>query len=438
MAGLQHDKIGPFMQFVGPGGRRRKLRFTGFGEREALRLVDKVNGLCRCVKYALPLDDELARWVSKLDGDIATRLVEFGLLQPREPIVETPAPAVLTLGPFLDAYTAKRTDVKGATSTFYGHTRRNLLTYFGADRELPKISAGDADEFRLWLLRPTAKDASGGEGLSENTANRRCVLASQFFRAAVRKGSIASNPFEGVGGQVRSNKARAYFLTREDADKVLAACPTLEWKLIFALSRFGGLRTPSEHLGLRLNEIDWARDRFLVHSPKTEHHSDGAERWVPIFPELMPLLREAFETAAPGTEYLIGRHRNNANLRTQFQRIIRRAGLTPWPKLFHNLRASRQTELAGKFPLHVVCSWLGNKAAVAAEHYLQVTDADFTKASAEVVQSGAFLVQSRTLSDAPQSSSDDAYRQKRREIASVAIHGVHGSSIEWAIQDSNL
>jgi hypothetical protein len=40
-------------------------------------------------------------------------------------------------------------------------------------------------------------------------------------------------------------------------------------------------------------------------------------------------------------------------------------------------------ELAQTFPIHVVCSWLGNSPAVATKHYLQVTDADFEKAMAE-------------------------------------------------------
>ena len=73
-------------------------------------------------------------------------------------------------------------------------------------------------------------------------------------------------------------------------------------------------------------------------------------------------------------------------------KIIRRAGLKPWPKLFQNLRSTRQTELAEKHPLHVVCAWLGNKAAVAAEHYLQVTDADFSKAASEGPASAALAL----------------------------------------------
>ena len=52
----------------------------------------------------------------------------------------------------------------------------------------------------------------------------------------------------------------------------------------------------------------------------------------------------------------------NANLRTQLERIIRRAGLNASPKLFQNLRSTRETELVPEFPLHVVTAWLGKTA----------------------------------------------------------------------------
>ena len=35
-------------------------------------------------------------------------------------------------------------------------------------------------------------------------------------------------------------------------------------------------------------------------------------------------------------------------------KIIARAGLEPWAKLFQNLRATRETELAEIYPMHVV------------------------------------------------------------------------------------
>ena len=47
-------------------------------------------------------------------------------------------------------------------------------------------------------------------------------------------------------------------------------------------------------------------------------------------------------------------------------------GREPWPKLFQNMRASRETELTAEYPLNVVCAWIGNSPAVAQTHYLQV------------------------------------------------------------------
>jgi len=61
-------------------------------------------------------------------------------------------------------------------------------------------------------------------------------------------------------------------------------------------------------------------------------------------------------------------------------RIIKRAGLESCPKLFHNLRGSRETELTAQFPRHVACQWIGNSQVIAATHYLQVTDNHFAEA----------------------------------------------------------
>jgi len=40
-----------------------------------------------------------------------------------------------------------------------------------------------------------------------------------------------------------------------------------------------------------------------------------------------------------------------------------------------------QTELQREFPLHVVCSWLGNSPRIAQQSYLLVTEEDFAKAA---------------------------------------------------------
>ena len=76
---------------------------------------------------------------------------------------------------------------------------------------------------------------------------------------------------------------------------------------------------------------------MTVRSKKTEHHEGKASREVPIFPELRPFLEEAWEQAEVGQEYVITRYRGNANLRTQLQKIIKRAGVTPWREVVAEL-----------------------------------------------------------------------------------------------------
>lgn len=224
----------------------------------------------------------------------------------------------------------------------------------------------------------------------------------------MRKRMIAENPFgEMKGVSVRSNRSRDHFIPREDATKVLDACPDIQWQLLFALSRYGGLRCPSEHLAICWVDVDWNNGRMTVRSPKTEHHEGQESRVIPIFSELRPYLEDAWELAkddviamAPEDRpkaHIITRYRDaNSNLRTQLERIIAKAGLKTWPKLFQNLRATRATELAAEYPPHVAAEWLGHSTMVAQKHYWRVTDADFEKASAPPVRN---TVQSVAVSD---------------------------------------
>ena len=67
------------------------------------------------------------------------------------------------------------------------------------------------------------------------------------------------------------------------------------------------------------------------------------------------------------------------------------AVLKPWPKMFQNLRSTRETELADDFPIQVVCDWIGNTETVASKHYLQVTEDHFAKALQNALQHPAVL-----------------------------------------------
>src|SRR5438552_14877282 len=127
-------------------------------------------------------------------------------------------------------------------------------------------------------------------GFDEATISKRGKTARQLFKQGVRWKMISENPFAEVKAGSMTNKARQHFISREVAQKVIEACSDAQWKLIFALSRFGGLRCPSEHLLLKWADVDWEKNRILIHSPKTEGHEGGDCRFLPLFPELRPYL----------------------------------------------------------------------------------------------------------------------------------------------------
>ena len=75
------------------------------------------------------------------------------------------------------------------------------------------------------------------------------------------------------------------FVPREVVDKLMKKANPF-WKVILGLSRYGGLRTPSETLSLRWDDIDWELNRISIPEPKVEHHEGRRIRSCPIFPDL--------------------------------------------------------------------------------------------------------------------------------------------------------
>ena len=99
------------------------------------------------------------------------------------------------------------------------------------------------------------------------------------------------------------------------------------------------------------------------------------------------------------------RARSRFSIATQFLRILEAAKIPASPKLFHNLRASRETELADEFPIHVGCEWIGNSPDVARKHSFTVTDDHFARAAGEqAAQNPAQSVHAESRTDSHQES----------------------------------
>jgi hypothetical protein len=215
----------------------------------------------------------------------------------------------------------------------------------------------------------------------------------QMFKVAMRKGLIQSNPFADIKGGSQRNDARLHFVGRDVIAKALEFCNP-DWKAILALCRYGALRCPSEVLTLKWEHIDWEGGKVLVQSPKGENHGKPV-RPLPLFPELREILWEVHEAAPVGAVFVVHGYRDasNANLRTQFLRILARAKLPRWERLFHNLRSSRIVELSDRYPLKTVCEWAGHTPDVAMSHYLSSTAEHFERALTERTDAGKRAVQ---------------------------------------------
>ena len=123
-------------------------------------------------------------------------------------------------------------------------------------------------------------------------------------------------------------------------------------------------------------------------------------------------------------------NRSGANLRTQLTRIIQRAGLVKWPRIWHNMRASRQTELAAEgYEAHVICEWMGNSEQIGNKHYVQVTEDYFRKALGQPT-----MLHSDVISGPQESSAacgEQAKTTKKRPQREI------WSRFGWMIEDTS-
>ena len=224
------------IQFVGNDGKRRTIRLGKVSQRVAESVKFRVEQLnVEKISGHAP-DGDTARWVSELSGDLAAKLAKAELIPSRVRQVTT------TLQQFLEHYIAERKDVEPSTKLVWGHTQRNLLEFFGDRRDISDITPGEADQFKQWLI---------GQEYASTTIHKRLQFARTFFHAMFRRKLIPENPFAEVQSPAIGMADRQRFISQAEITALLECCPDHHWRMIVALSRYGGLRTPSETLSLR-------------------------------------------------------------------------------------------------------------------------------------------------------------------------------------------
>jgi integrase len=201
--------------------------------------------------------------------------------------------------------------------------------------------------------------------------------AKVFFNAAKRRGLILINPFEHQISTTKKNRKRDFFIKLNMAKKVNDACPDAQWRLLFALWRFAGLRK-MEVFSLTWDDVLWDQGNLRVYAQKTAHHEGKDVRYVPLR-DIREHLDAVYAQAGSGEAKINTRFsETNSNLDKPFKSILHQARLVPWPKLFQNLRASCETAwLNDGYPAHVVAAWIGHSVKVQRDSYAQITDGHF-------------------------------------------------------------
>ena len=382
MASISNDPNGQKrIIFVAPDGSRKAIRLGKVDLRSAESVARYVDSLLAQKICGQPVTRETAVWLSDLNPKMKIKLAKAGLIEselPKDVPVEDPKQTFL--GAFLEGYVLSRRDIKPATLLVWQQPCRNLKEFFGEDKRMADITPGNCKQFREWLLT---------QKLAPTTKAKRLKFAREFFNVARDHRFIEANPFAGIKVPAGDVSTRQQFVGRDVVARLLAVADP-NYRTIIALSRFGGLRCPSEVLSLEWRHIDFNTGRIQVPSPKTEGFGGKASREIPLFKDLRPFLEEAFELAAPGQTHVVGGDHlakadgvhgwMNCNLRTHLLRLLKRAGLESWPRLFHNLRSSFETELLEHSPSHVVAAWLGHSAVIMLKHYAQVTNDHFERA----------------------------------------------------------
>lgn len=336
------------------------MKYTLTAVNEIAVYVEK---LARLIETGGEPDKRTALWLDDMTDDLRGRFESCGLIEKSKHV---------TLGELWDLFLTESIRRKDSTLRTYETVQKRFFPYFDPDTDPDTITQTDCLE---WL------DDLGGEYAEASIAG--CIQRSTtVFRWAVGRGFIRQNPFEGIPRRSFVNESKRQYIPKEWYLKLLDACPDQTWRTLLAFCRFGGLRNPSETLRIQWCDVNWEKDLIKVTSPKTEHHRGHETRTIPIFPEIKVELTKQFDLAEPGgSPYVIDRWRGPAaNLRTQFEKIIFRAGLAQWPDLFQNLRRSRDNELSSEYPAHVAAYWMGHSPQVAWKSYLFPTENDIQRA----------------------------------------------------------
>ncbi len=343
-----------------PGIGRKRIRLGSTTKQDANRFCMRIQSLEDTTRLGSPIRREDEEWLRKLPSEQFEKIHRTGLL------AQTTIPTQrMSLRGWVDEWLntvlAQRSE---RTHELYEQSSSLFLDYLEQDFGLLAIKREHAERWHNHLVE---------SGISTASVRRHIRQLKACFNAAIKRDILVQNPFDRIkSASVAAERGR--IISDIEAEKVLNELPSLEYKLLFALARYGGLRSPSETLTVSWEDIDLDTDRMEIYAQKT-----GQTRLVPILPQLKALLDLAVIESEnmSGPVLSISIHNNARTV----SNAAKRAGVEPWKKTFQTLRQSFSTMMCERFPEHVVAAWAGHSPEVARRHYLTMLDEHFTEAA---------------------------------------------------------
>ncbi len=347
---------------VVPGIGRKRIRLGSTTKRDAGRFCTMIQSIEDAVRLGSPVRRQDEEWLRNLPPNQFDRIHRTGLLD-RTSIPSRMFSFSDWVEQWLLSVSVKRAD---RTHDLYKQSADMFIEFVGEGVSLAAITRDDAESWNDSLI---------ASGISIASVRRHIRQLKACFNAAIRRDILLTNPFDRIeSASIAAERGR--IITDEEAERVLDELPSTDYKLMFALARFGGLRSPSESTIIEWEDIDFKLYKIRVYAQKTQRTKPI--RQTPILPQLMDLLEE---TAAL-TENLTGpilRVSEHNHART-IANAARRAGVEPWERTFQTLRQSFETIMCERFPAHVVAAWTGHSVEVSQAHYLTMRDEYFTEA----------------------------------------------------------
>ena len=375
MASLNYqdgDRSGYRLQFRTVDKRKRSIWLGEISKRDATKFHACVEDLIESSKTG-SIDARVLEWANGIDERFKTVLAQYGLIPKQVLPIVSPNRDVRLLGDLIDHYVSEQKHFSTNTRANFKQVRSWAVEYFGAKCVVASITPAKFVSWMTWMVH--SDEADERRTLSTSSAKKHAKRLRQVLSYGVKARLLNENVADGIKIGDETNDERKHYIDRATATTINDHCPSMEWKLIFALARYCGLRIPTEVHVLKWSDVLWDQNRLRIDSKKT------GLRYCPIFEPALQLLREAYDMAPEGATHIFPNRTTESNLRTHMHRIIKSAGLVPWPKVFVNLRSSCRTDLEDNFRETVINAWIGHSTKVGQKHYSQVRPSDWEDAN---------------------------------------------------------